>query len=51
MGETDKIVTHWPDGTPRDSRDIESDPQGLLIVQPGEPLRAAAATASNTEES
>lgn len=31
-------------GEPRDARDIASDPQGILIVQPGAPLRPAAPT-------
>ena len=31
-------------GEPRDARDIASDPQGLLIVQPGAPLVPAAPT-------
>ena len=29
-------------GTPRDYRDVESDPAGVLIQEPGAPLRAAA---------
>lgn len=37
----DQVVLYWPDGTPRDPRDIESDPQGKLIVQPGGRLEAA----------
>ena len=31
-------------GEPRDARDIASDPQGLLIVQPGAPLVPATPT-------
>lgn len=30
--------------TPRDPRDVASDPDGLLIVRPGEPLRPAQST-------
>lgn len=35
-----RAVMHWPDGTPRDERDIASDPEGTLIHNPSEPLRA-----------
>lgn len=36
-------VVHNPQtGTPRDPRDIASDPRAALCVRPGEPLRAAA---------
>lgn len=35
------VVTRWPDGTPRDPRDIASDPSGKLIHDPAGPLRAA----------
>ncbi|WP_241122255.1 hypothetical protein [Achromobacter xylosoxidans] len=38
-----RLVTRWPDGTPRDERDIASDPEGKLIHDPDEPLRAAIA--------
>ena len=31
-------------GTPRDPRDVASDPQAVLCVKPGEPLKAAAIT-------
>lgn len=35
------VVTHNPHtGTPRNPLDIESDPEGLLIVKDGEPLKA-----------
>lgn len=34
-------VTHWPDGTARDPRDIASDPSGVLVHEPGMPLIAA----------
>lgn len=38
-----RIVTHNPHtGRPRDARDIASDPEGKLIVAPGEALVAAA---------
>jgi len=37
------LVTHRPDGTPRDERDIASDPEGKLIHDPAEPLLAASA--------
>src|SRR5688500_19557555 len=37
---TPPVVTHRPDGTPRDPEAIESDPQGLLMRMPGEPLYA-----------
>ncbi|CAP41278.1 dATP/dGTP pyrophosphohydrolase domain-containing protein [Bordetella petrii] len=36
-----KLVTCRPDGTPRDERDIASDPGGKLIHDPAEPLLAA----------
>jgi hypothetical protein len=35
------LLTNPHTGTPRDYRDVESDPAGTLIVKPGEPLRAA----------
>src|SRR5690606_20557406 len=35
------LVAHWSDGTPRDERDIASDPEGKLIHDPSESLRAA----------
>lgn len=38
-----RLVTRWPDGTPRDERDIASDPEGKLIYDPASPLRAASA--------
>ena len=39
-----RILTHNRfTGKPRDQRDIDSDPEGKLIVDPGEPLLAAAA--------
>lgn len=31
-------------GRPRDPRDIQSDPEGILMLDPGEPLLAAAPT-------
>lgn len=37
-----QVMTHWPDGSARDERDIASDPEGTLIHDPSEPLRAAA---------
>lgn len=33
-------------GRPRDPRDIQSDPAGLLMLDPDEPVRAAARPAS-----
>lgn len=38
-----RLVTHWPNGTPRDERDTASDPEGKLIHDPTEPLLAASA--------
>ena len=39
-----RIVTHNPyTGKPRDQRDIDSDPEGKLMIDPGNPLRAAPA--------
>ncbi len=35
------LLTNPHTGTPRDWRDVESDPEGKLIVKAGEPLRAA----------
>ena len=35
------LLTNPHTGQPRDYRDVESDPQGILIHKPGEPLRAA----------
>ena len=39
--EAPSPVKHWPDGTPRDERDISSDPGGTLIHDPSKPLYAA----------
>lgn len=36
-------------GTPRHPSDIASDPEGLLILEPGAPLRAAAPTPTERE--
>lgn len=36
------MLTNPYTGTPRDYRDVESDPAGVLIQEPGAPLRAAA---------
>jgi len=35
------MLTNPYTGTPRDYRDVESDPAGVLIQEPGAPLRAA----------
>jgi hypothetical protein len=35
------LLTNPYTGTPRDYRDVESDPAGVLIQEPGAPLRAA----------
>jgi hypothetical protein len=35
------LITNPYTGTPRDYRDVESDPAGVLIQEPGAPLRAA----------
>lgn len=44
------VLTNWPDGTPRDERDIASDPEGKLIHDPNAPLRACAAPAPKGED-
>ena len=41
-----KLVTCWPDWTPRDERDIASDPEGKLIHDPAKALLAAQPAAS-----
>lgn len=38
------VVFNPHTGTPRDPRDVASDPQALLCVKPGEPLMAASVT-------
>ena len=43
------ILTNPHTGQPRDYRDVESDPEGRLIVKPGEPLLAASTTAAAQE--
>ena len=35
------LLTNPWNGEPRDIRDVESDPTGILMVEPGKPLRAA----------
>ena len=35
------VLTNPWTGEPRDIRDVESDPAGLLMVEPGKPLLAA----------
>jgi hypothetical protein len=35
------LLTNPYTGTPRDYRDVEDDPAGVLIQEPGAPLRAA----------
>lgn len=46
--EAPSPVKHWPDGTPRDERDISSDPEGTLVHDPSKPLYATpVATQSN----
>lgn len=35
------VLTNPWNGEPRDIRDVESDPTGILMVEPGKPLRAA----------
>lgn len=45
--ESGRCVTHNPyTGAPRDPRDIESDPMGLLIIDPRKPVKAASETAA-----
>lgn len=45
-----RIVTHNRfTGKPRDARDIQSDPEGKLIVDPGKPLRAAPQASGDDE--
>lgn len=39
-GEAAKLTNPYT-GEPRDHRDVESDPAGILIVEPGAPLLAA----------
>lgn len=36
-------------GKPRDPRDIQSDPEGILMLDPDEPLHAAAPPATSAE--
>lgn len=40
------VLTNPHTGTPRDYRDVESDPEGILIAVPGEPLRPYKPTAA-----
>lgn len=44
------LMTRWPDGTPRDERDIASDPEGKLIHDPSKPVRAASASVAGERE-
>lgn len=43
---TKTVMFNHYTGTPRHPSDIASDPEGLLILEPGEPLRAAAPQAA-----
>ncbi|WP_343499207.1 hypothetical protein [Achromobacter denitrificans] len=45
-----RLVTHWPNGTPRDERDIARDPEGKLIHDPTEPLLAASAPVAGEDD-
>lgn len=40
------MLTNPHTGEPRDYRDVESDPAGVLIVEPGAPLRAVPSAAA-----
>lgn len=40
------VLTNPYTGQPRDYRDVESDPAGTLIVEPGKPLKAASTPAA-----
>lgn len=40
-GQGEVLLTNPHTGTPRDYRDVESDPNGILIHKAGEPLQAA----------
>lgn len=41
------VLTNPYTGQPRDYRDVESDPAGTLIVEPGKPLEAASTPAAS----
>jgi hypothetical protein len=41
LNSSGAVLTNPYTGEPRDYRDVESDPAGTLIVEPGEPLRSA----------
>ena len=43
------VLTNPYTGQPRDYRDVESDPAGTLIVEPGKPLKAASPPAARLE--
>ena len=45
------LLTNPYTGQPRDYRDVETDPAGVLIVEPGAPLKAAPRATANKEKS